>query len=268
MREIVDQLRVSEARFAGIVGIASDAIVSIDESMRIVLYNQGAETIFGWTAEEALGRPLDLLLPERFRAVHREHIARFSAAPIAARRMGERQEIAGLRKNGEEFPAEASISKLDTETGRLFTVVLRDATERRRIERSQRFLARAGQLLVTSLDVATTLRSVAELAVEFLADCCVIYDAGDTGGVRRLETLHADPRYAGLMDELRNAPLDPRYPHPAIAVLETGVAELIPYVTEAYLVDTAASARCVCFVSWRSGRPCWLRSSHGRRRWA
>ena len=236
-----DDTRFSDAYLSGIIEIASDAIISVDESMRIVLYNRGAESIFGWTPQEAIGRPLDILLPERYRAAHLEHKTLFGQAPHEALLMGERREIAGLRRSGEEFPAEASISKLRTERGWLFNVVLRDATERRRIERAQRFLARAGEMLATSLDVDTTLHSVTRLAVEFLADCCVIFDAGETGGVRRLELAAADPAFAPLMDELRRVPLEPNERHPALAVLETGVAELIADVTPSYLREHAGS---------------------------
>ncbi len=234
-RRAEHELRLSEAKFSGIVGISSDAIISTDEEHRIVLFNNGAETIFGWSAEEVIGKPLDVLIPERFRTAHREHVQRFRESPVAARRMGERREIAGLRRDGAEFPADASISKIDVDGATIFTVVLRDTTERRRAERGQRFLARAGQQLAASLDVETTLAATAELAVEFLADCCVIYDAGATGVIRRLEIRHGDAHFRSLMDELRNAPLDPNTPHPAQAVLETCVAELIPDVSDEYI---------------------------------
>lgn len=253
-KQVERELRLSEAKFAGIVGIASDAIITTDADLRIVLFNRGAETIFGYAAEAVIGRPLDMLIPERFRGAHRMHMQRFASSPIAARRMGERQEISGLRSNGEEFPAEASISRINLDGELLFTVVLRDATERRKAERAQRFLAEAGQRLAASLDVTTTLRAVAELGVELLADCCVIYDAGNYGAVRSLEMLHADPHFAPLMDELRHAPLDPREPHPALAVLETGVAECISEVTDAYLSAhvTDASTRLFREIGVRS----------------
>jgi PAS domain S-box-containing protein len=228
------QLRESEARFSGIVSIASDAIISVDDAQRIVLFNRGAEAIFGWSADEVMNKPLDMLLPDRFRAMHREHIRRFSTSPVSARRMGERQEISALRKSGEVFPAEASISKIDVDGRRFFTVVLRDATERKRVELAQRFLVRAGQMLATSLDLRTTLHSVASLAVEFVADVCVIYDAGDGGMIRRLEAASRDPRWRPLLDDLVGTPLDARTPHPVVATLETGVAELIPDLTEGH----------------------------------
>lgn len=129
-------VRRSEARLSGILSIAADAIISIDEHLRITLFNHGAETIFGYSSAEAIGKPLDILLPERFRPGHAGHIHRFSVLGTESRRMGERREmeIFGLRKSGEEFPAEASISKLEIEGERTFTVVLRDITARKAIE--------------------------------------------------------------------------------------------------------------------------------------
>ncbi len=131
-------LRLSGAQLSGILDIASEAIVSVDDEQRIVLFNQGAEQIFGYGAAEIMGRPLNLLIPARFHAKHRRHVQHFGEAPVVARLMGERGdvEIIGVRKNGEEFPAEASISKLDAGGCRIYTAVLRDVTERRRAERA------------------------------------------------------------------------------------------------------------------------------------
>ncbi len=131
-----DAIRRSEARLAGILSIAADAIISIDEQQRIILFNHGAETTFGYSASDVIGRDLDMLLPVRFRATHGGHIRQFAASGTSARHMGERREIFGLRKNGQEFPAEASISKLDIGGECTFTVVLRDISARKHIERA------------------------------------------------------------------------------------------------------------------------------------
>jgi PAS domain S-box-containing protein len=133
-RALESALRDVEARFAGIIAISTDAIVSVDESQRIVFFNQGAEQIFGYAADEVLGHPLELLIPGRFRRGHDDEVRGFGGSPVRARRMGERGQIVGLRKDGEEFPAEASISQYSVAGRRVFTAVLRDSTERQRTE--------------------------------------------------------------------------------------------------------------------------------------
>jgi PAS domain S-box-containing protein len=228
-------LRVSEAKFAGIIGIASDAIVSVDENFEITLFNRGAETIFGYKAAEVLGQSLEILLPVRFRGVHAQHLRHFASSHVAARRMGERQEIHGLRKDGTEFPAEASISKLDLFGTAVFTVVLRDITDRKRVERSQRFLAQAGAILASTLDYEKTLSSVAGLTVPELADWSVVYVRDEGGAVRRIEVAHADPTKRELLHELLLYPLDPRTPHPVFPVLETGAPEVMSDISDAFL---------------------------------
>src|SRR5882724_1175640 len=130
----MEALRISEARLARILDIADDAIISIDGKHCITLFNQGAEKIFGYSAPEVIGRPLDLLLPQKFAATHSSLVSEFGRSADTARTMGKRSEIFGLRKDGTEFPAEASISKLDVEGDRVFTVILRDITERKLVD--------------------------------------------------------------------------------------------------------------------------------------
>ena len=128
----IDEHASAAARLADIVSIAEDAILSINAAQQITMFNQGAEKIFGYTAAEIIGQPLDTLLPVRFHHVHHQHLAHFAAQPEATRMMSERREIWGRRKNGEEFPAEASISKYAVGDEISFSVILRDVTDRRR----------------------------------------------------------------------------------------------------------------------------------------
>ena len=137
-RDVTEQVRVtaalkaSEARLAGILNIADEAIITIDAANRIVLFNQGAEKIFGYAAAEAIGRPLEMLLPAGARSAHRQQVASFATAQEGSRAMGPRAlPIFGRRKSGEEFPAEASITKLQLPDAIYFTAILRDITERR-----------------------------------------------------------------------------------------------------------------------------------------
>ena len=95
---------------AKILDLADDAIISVDEQHLIILFNQGAEKIFGYSYQEVVGHSLDVLLPATLSEVHRQHIQDFAGSHVSARRMGERGEIRGRRKDNTEFPAEASIS--------------------------------------------------------------------------------------------------------------------------------------------------------------
>ncbi len=129
-----EELRRSESRIAAILAIGADAIISLDEKMRITLFNEGAERLFGYGQGEILGQSLDTLVPERFRSRHRKDVRDFAASPIMARRVGERQAIYALHKDGTEFPAEASIAKLEVGGERVYMAMVRDISERKQAE--------------------------------------------------------------------------------------------------------------------------------------
>jgi PAS domain S-box-containing protein len=136
--EAARALEASQARLAGILDTADDAIIALDERRTIALFNQGAERIFGYHAAKMIGQSIDLLLPADLQARHQQHITDFAAAPEIARKMGERQQIHGRRADGSEFPAEASIAKLLLDDQAIFTVILRDITARLQAEQRLR----------------------------------------------------------------------------------------------------------------------------------
>lgn len=127
-----EALRGSEARMGGIINSAMDAIISVNNQQRIVLFNRAAEKMFRYSAEEVLGQPLTRLVPARFQAAHEEHVRHFSQTGETTRAMGALSAVCGVRRNGEEFPIEASISQIEADGQKLFTVILRDITERQR----------------------------------------------------------------------------------------------------------------------------------------
>ena len=152
-------------RMGGIVESAMDAIISIDETQRIVLFNTAAEQMFRCPAREALGSSLDRFIPERFRAVHREHVRAFGETAQTARAMGHLRPLSALRGDGEEFPIEASISQVEVEGHRIFTVILRDITGRMRgEERLRHSEQRYRSFVEASAQVVWTTNAVGEVA--------------------------------------------------------------------------------------------------------
>jgi PAS domain S-box-containing protein len=135
------------AQLAGLLDSAMDAIVTVNEQQCIVLYNQAAERIFGWPGEQVIGERLEKLMPERFRQGHALHMRDFSETGTTSRRMGDGTVLHGQRRSGEEFPMEASISQLHVPQGRLFTVILRDITERVQAQRELQAFAAASHAL-------------------------------------------------------------------------------------------------------------------------
>jgi two-component system sensor kinase len=128
------QRRDDDSRLNSIIESAMDAIITVDESHNIVLFNAAAEKIFRCKAAKAVGGALERFIPERFRAAHRSHIERFGATGVTTRTMGARVALWGLRADGEEFPIDASISQVKSKGRKLYTVILRDITGRKRAE--------------------------------------------------------------------------------------------------------------------------------------
>jgi PAS domain S-box-containing protein len=128
----------SEARLRGILDSAMDAIIAIDEAQRIVLFNAAAERMFGCPVDQAIGAPLSWFIPERFREHHGEHVRRFGATGVTSRRMGAARVVTGVRRSGDEFPIDASISQVEDGGARFYTVILRDVSDRIRAENELR----------------------------------------------------------------------------------------------------------------------------------
>lgn len=141
-KQAEEKLRKSQEQLAGVIGSAMDAIISINDKQRIVLFNAAAERMFLYPTEDAIGKPLDQFIPERFRAGHKGHIQNFDKTNVTKRGMGAMGALYGLRADGEEFPIEASISQIESDGQKLFTVILRDVSERKRSEEALKEQAR------------------------------------------------------------------------------------------------------------------------------
>jgi PAS domain S-box-containing protein len=159
-------LKQSEGRLAAIVGSAMDAIISVDEAQRIVVFNAAAERIFGYTADEMRGQPLDRLMPARFQEQHRMHVRHFGNTGQTTRSMGHPGDLVGRRRNGEEFPIEATISQVAVRGSKLFTVILRDVTDRKRDEQALRRNEAKLRTVLATLPVGVTILDACGTIVE------------------------------------------------------------------------------------------------------
>lgn len=241
--EAESALRASEAKFSGILEIAADAVISVNDRQQILHYNSGAERIFGWNANEVLGRELSFLLPTRHRESHAAHVHGFGSAPETARQMGQRRHITGLRRDGTEFPAEASISKLALGSGdRVYTVVLRDVSERKRAEEIQAHLTHAVAVLGETLEVTATEQSIVQLPLGWLGDGALLDVV--TGGtfLRRVPSRPADPALAAAIARVAERPLDLDSPSRVVDVMRKMQAELVPEVNDEWLEAHTADA--------------------------
>ena len=193
-------LRISEARVAGILDIADEAIVSIDKAHRITQFNQGASKVFGYAPSEVLGQSLDLLLPSRFVQAHDLQIREFGASSTSSRGMGSQRDVVGRRKNGEEFPAEASITKVSVNGETTFTTILRDITERKQAEqRLQHLMSYAEQSAHEKAEILATVEAF------FI---CVNGEGAVTTWTPRAETLFSISLGEALGHSFRKLPIE------------------------------------------------------------
>jgi len=137
MRQASRDLKMSEAKMRAVLENAVDAIITIDEGGAIVSFNPAAERIFGYPASDAIGKNVDILVPEPHKSRHGEYIRRYLSTGIA-RVIGIGREVEGQRKNGERFPLELGVSEILIENQRLFTGIVRDISHRKQVEEELR----------------------------------------------------------------------------------------------------------------------------------
>lgn len=200
----------SDAWFARIIDLAGDALICVDEHRKICVFNACAEEMYGYRANEVIGRDAIMLGPERFREQYADAVDQFihgtDASAVLRATVG-----LGRRNNGDEFPIEVTQSKFVLAGETLITFLVRDTTDRARAELQNRVLAETGAMLSVSLDYKETLQTIANLIVAHLADSCVIdiFSPGVTS-FERLAVAHVDPEKAAVIEKISAMRKNPR----------------------------------------------------------
>ena len=229
----------ARARMALVIDAAPAGMILVDRGGRIILVNATAEALFGYGREELIGKSVELLVPERFRARHPELRAGFFHDP-RARAMGAGRDLYGVRKDGSEVAIEIGLNPVEIPgSGSCVLSAITDITERRRDEARRRFIEEATATLASSLDYQMTLAAVTGLAVPHLADWCAVDLVDVDGNIRHVALAHVDPAKVAWARELRE-----RYPPPPDAlvglaqVLRTGKPEMAE-VSDSLLAEAA-----------------------------
>lgn len=187
-------LVISSLFLKRVLADASDAIIALDVSQNILLFNKAAEDIFGYPDDEVLGRRLEVLLPDSVRSQHAGHVRRFLADPVDRRAMGERGELVGRRKDGSEFPVEVTISKLKVSDKVVFTAIVRDVSERRRLEEERKRESEQFRAMfehATDAILVVDAQNVARFATPSYSTL-LGYEPDDDAGLNGFASIHPD----------------------------------------------------------------------------
>jgi PAS domain S-box-containing protein len=237
--QFINRMQAEESlrRLAAIVESSDDAIISKDLNGVIVSWNKGAERLYGYTAEEIVGKPLAILVPP-------EHLDELPAIMERLRR-GERiehYETLRVRKDGGRLDVSLTISPVKGPDGTIIgaSKIARDITKQKHTQQTTRFLADASATLAELTDYESTLQRVASLAVPHFADWCAVDMADVDGSLRRLAVTHSDPAKVQLARELfRRYPPRPTDSNGIMPVMRTGKSEWSAAISDSLLADLA-----------------------------
>ena len=177
-----------EGRLRGLLELAPDAMVVVDQAGMIVLANTQTESLFGYRQQEVLGHHVEVLIPRRFREKHLEHRINFFSEP-QVRSMGAKLQLFALRKDGTEFPVEISLSPVETAEGMLVVSAIRDVSERKMAEESRLRLA----AIVESSEDAIISKTLDGVIVSWNRGAQQIYGYTEAEAVGKPITILAPP---------------------------------------------------------------------------
>ncbi len=197
-----DELELAEAKYRELLESAQDAILMIGNSGTIAFVNDQTLNWFGYSREELLGQPIEILLPERFRTVHIHQKDVYLAQPTK-RPMGRPGlELKGRRKDGSEFSVDIALSPSGKPEEKLVTAIIRDVTERQDRESRVRFIAQCGKILGQSLEQEDTLKKIGDLIVSEIADGCRLILCDENGEFQTVVISHRDPEMLRSLESL------------------------------------------------------------------
>ncbi|MDX6670114.1 MAG: hypothetical protein QOI91_477 [Solirubrobacteraceae bacterium] len=242
LRDIAERRRGDDAlrQLATVVQSTDDAVGSLDLDGRLTSWNPGAERMYGYTAEEVLGRSLRMFVPE-----DRQDETGYLLETLQSGHSIEDFETERLRADGARFAVSLTLNPITDAAGKVVgtSVIARDITERRRTEAAKEFLIAASAALDASLDPDETLRTIVRTAVPELGDLCVIDLLEPDGSIGASVAASADPDVADGLEEIRaRSPLDPQGSHPVAEVLRTGEPMVLRDLAEPGVVEQVAQS--------------------------
>jgi PAS domain S-box-containing protein len=237
-RRVEDELRESETQgqlLAAIVESSDDAIVSKDLQGTVTSWNAGAERMFGYTAEDIVGRSIRTIIPDERQFEEDEVLARIRRGETV-----DQYETVRRRKDGTRISVSLRVSPVRNAAGAIVgaSKIARDISQQQLLARQSAFLAEAGAVLGSSLDYESTLRAVANLAVPTIADWCAL-DIVEHGQINRLAVAHIDPTKIPFAKALRDRYENPAEPYSVPAVIGTGVPAMIAEITDEMITRAA-----------------------------
>ena len=196
-----DALRDSEEKYRNLVADAQDGILIVSEQGQIIFGNHQLEVMFGYSFNELINQPIELLVPEHLRTAHviqrNEYLVNPTKRPMG--RMG--VELNGRRKDGSEFPVDIGLSPSLTSKGKIVTAIIRDITVRKKKEVQVQFLATASRVLAESFDDASAMSKIAQLTIHQIADGCTVRLIGEDAKLTVAASIHRDPKKQLIMEK-------------------------------------------------------------------